>query len=48
MKLLNPIYGALIAAIGLLLVIDVFEITVAVGLAAIVYGAYKVVVSITK
>ena len=48
MKLLNPIYGVLIAAIGLLLVIDVFETAIAVGLVAIVYGVYKVAVSVTK
>ena len=48
-KITNLVYNVAIAAIGLLLVIGVIEdIAIGIGLIAIVFGAYKVVVSLTK
>ena len=49
MKITNLAYNVAIAVIGLLLVIGVVEdIAIGIGLMAIVFGVYKVVVSVTK
>ena len=48
MKSLNLVYYALLVIYGILLVADIFEIGVALGIAIILYGVYKILVSLIK